>query len=61
VQSEKVVSRRSLIEETDSWHNTMLGAVLEFLEDREDGSACITTPDGRACYVTVRFAVGGRA
>ena len=51
----------SLIVETDCWHNDVLGEVLELLKVRADGHACITTPDGAACYVTVRFTTGGSA
>jgi len=53
--------RESLIVETDCWHNDVLGDVLELLKVRADGHACITTPDGAACFVTVRFTVGGSA
>jgi hypothetical protein len=57
----RVLQRPSVIDDADSWYTSVLASVLELLEDEADGHTCITTPDGRACEVTVRFSVGGAA
>lgn len=51
----------SVIEEADSWIESVMTPVWEMLDKQCDGTACITTPDGRACHVTVRFTAGGSA
>ena len=53
--------RPSLIETSDTWHETLLTAVLYLLDEECDGTTCISTPGGRACEVTVRFTEGGSA
>jgi hypothetical protein len=62
VQKQAIVKRRSLIDiESDSWIECVMTAVWDMLDKQYDGVACITTPRGRACHVSVRFADGGRA
>lgn len=53
--------RRSVIEETNNWHNSVLGEVLEFLEERCSGTMCLSTPDGDGVEINVRFFVAGKA
>lgn len=53
--------RESLIQNSDCWHETVLASVLHLLEEECDGHTCLTTPEGRAVEVTVRFTHGGSA
>ena len=55
------VKRRSVIHSDETWHEAVLSAVLYLLEEESDGTTCISTPDGRACEVTVNFTEAGRA
>jgi hypothetical protein len=59
---ELTVKRPSVIDtESDNWVESLMTEIWQMLEARTCGEACVTTPDGSAVYVSVSFAVGGRA
>jgi hypothetical protein len=62
VQQPVIVKRESVIDHVaDSWIECVMTAVWRMLDEQSDGAACITTPSGRACNVSVRFTTGGKA
>lgn len=62
MQKQVIVKRRSVVDtESDDWIESVMTAVWNMLDQEFDGTACISTPRGTAVYVSVRFAVGGRA
>jgi len=56
-----IIKRPTVIDDADDWIESVMTAVWRMLDEQSDGAACITTPRGRACEVTVRFTVGGSA
>jgi hypothetical protein len=57
----KRLTHPSIIEESNRWRSFLLARVEVCLEEEKPGHVCITTPEGRACRVTVWFGPGGKA
>ena len=54
--------RRSVIDtESDSWIECLMTSVWQMLDEECEGDACISTPSGVACHISVRFSGTGSA